>query len=697
MKQLAGIVILLTAVGLSAAPKEITVYVTSNLAGRFPLDQNHDENHLLRIGAYLRTAREKNPQAYFLDAGNAFYPGRLSRFSFGSLTADYLQMLKLDAGLVASADLNIGADSLDYIRRARGIRLLSANIFREKAPFFEPYALVQKGNFKAAVLGVTSPRSIVSYAEAQLLDLRLENAEASLKTALDAAAVAKPDITIALTGMGLEGAVTLLGKNPQIDVLIAGGDSAGAIGNEPVRGVELTDGRRVIAMPGGTALMRLTLKKQGNVWIVSERENIDVFADNSSVVTPPSFVRRLSLWQKWYAVDEDSETAQVDFKPFRLTPQFAAAALRDTVGCDVSFLERDDIDTLNFGTIMRPRDIRYAVQNDYDTFTFRLSGAALRRFYKTNPRLVFSGMSQSAITGYPIRENVQYRICSTQRGYELAMAQLEKRLPPVNQWLGISDAVTSTLVSGASDPDLSADRKFRLLTILNLSNVYETGRVTNNGGIDTPPGQASDSYFKWGLENDVNFIFYNRRHSFAFNPYIFYVRQKDQVIRNLLRGDVTYTYNTEWFVKPYQKNRIDTGVVPDPATGLRPSFLRETAGAEFSWKFVTGRLGGGLEKEILDPVNNPNWGFEATINALWEFYPGIKYKLGFDSFSSLTYQNFWRHRIEIGNSLIFNVADPLTFTVSHRWYYFYLETVRDFYNASILLMSLDLRTTWKYP
>ncbi len=67
--------------------------------------------------------------------------------------------------------------------------------------------------------------------------------------------------------------------------------------------------------------------------------------------------------------------------------------------------------------------------------------------------------------------------------------QLEKHLPHVNQWLGISDAVTSTLVGGTSDPDLSVDRKFRLLNILNLSNVYETGRVTNNGGIDTPPGR----------------------------------------------------------------------------------------------------------------------------------------------------------------------------------------------------------------
>jgi hypothetical protein len=137
--------------------------------------------------------------------------------------------------------------------------------------------------------------------------------------------------------------------------------------------------------------------------------------------------------------------------------------------------------------------------------------------------------------------------------------------------------------------------------------------------------------------------------------------------------------------------------VPVPGTGLRPTFLRETVGAEFQWKFFTGRLGGGMEKEILDPVNNPNWGLEATIAALWEFYPGIRYKLAFDSFSSRSYQNFWRHRVEIGNSLIFTLADPLTFSLSHRWYYFYLGSVTDYYNASVFIASLDLRTAWKYP
>jgi hypothetical protein len=679
---------------LSAADKELTIYLTANTGGRFPLDNELQHNELMRLAAYLRSARQKNPAAYHIDLGNAFFPGKLSRFSYGSLTADYLEMLRLDAGLVAGGDLSIGAESLDYIRRARGIRLLSANIIRDKSPFFEPYTILQRGGVKTAVLGITSNKSLVNYAEAQLLALHVDPPESTIAEPLAQIALEKPDLTLAMTGLQLHDGIALLSQNPQIDILLCGGDAADSLGKEAVRQIELPDGRRVIAMPKDNPLMRIVLRQKGKRWLLAEAEIVNLETINEAVSLSPTFERRLSLWQKWYANYESTLTSKISFAPFRLTPQFAADSLRVAFGCDVAFVEDEDIEAGEAAEVKNLKDIRYAVQNDYDIFTFRFLGAKLREFYHKNPKLIFSGMTAQAVTGYPIRDNVSYRLCATQRGYEYAMRGVGR---PVgrNQWMGISDAISRTLEDKITEPDKYADSRFRFLALLNLSNVYETGKVVNASKIDTPPGQAADSYFKWGLENDLNFMIYNRRHSFSFNPYIFYVRQMDQIIRNLLRGDITYIYNTEWYLRPYQKSRLDTVVVP--VKGQRPSFLRETLGAEFSYKVFTGRLGGGLEKEILDPVNDPNWGFEMSVGVLWPLYRNMQYKLALDAFSSRTYLDFWRHRVEITNSLIFALAGPMTFTISHRWYYFYLGSVDDFYNSSILTLSLDVRTTWKEP
>ncbi|MBS0616905.1 MAG: hypothetical protein JSR44_01860 [Spirochaetes bacterium] len=693
MKRLA---LCLLAVGQlsAAAAKEVTLYLTSNLAGRFPLDKNLDDNAMLRVGAYLRQAKNKNPAAYHFDLGNAFYPGRLSRYSFGALTADYLKMIHADAGLVAAADLNIGADSLGYINRARGIRLLSANLFREKKPFFGEYEILKKGDAKVAVVGFTSPRSLVNFAEAQHLDLRLEKPDVVAPNTLQKIALENPDITIALTGLALDDALVLLAHNPQIDILLCGGDSPGTIGVEPVRAIELPDGRRAIAMPKDTPLVKLVLQKREKVWAVAERSIIDIWTSDAPKDVLPSFARRLTLWQKWFAVEEDADSKTTAFQPLQLTPQYAAASLRSSYGCDIAFLENDDIDTSANVSISRARDVRYAVQNDYDIFTFRMSGADARSFYAANPQLVFSGISQEAITGNPIRDNVDYRACATQRGYEIAAASLGKRAPAESQWSGISDSVVDAAAVG-KNPDNVADKKFRLLTIFNLSNTYETGNVTTTANAAIPPGQPPNSYFKWGLENNVNFILYNRKHAFSFNPYIFYVRQNDQIINNLMRAQVTYTYNTEWLLKPYQRSRVDTVVVP--INGLNPTFIRETAGAELNYGIFTGRFGLGFEKQVLDPATTSYAGFEATLGINWEFVPGITYSLAFDSFSATTLTGVWRNRIDMTNAVIFKIVDPLTFTVSHRYYYFYQESLQSLYNSSILLVSLDLRTTWKTP
>lgn len=678
-----------------AAPREAVFYITANLGGRFPMDSELQENKLMRIASYVRTAKAKNPNVYYLDMGNAFFPGRLARFSFGSLTADYFQMVGLDAGLVAADDLSIGAESLDYIRRARGIRLLSANIFRDKEAFFEPYAVLKKNSLKIGLIGLTSSHSLVGDAEAKVLNLRLDTSDAVFQSTLKKMETEKPDITVALSGLPLDQALKLQGKHEAVDILISGGDGDEAVYSEPVRRIELPDGRSAVAFPKNASLLRLVLRQENGRWLLTEHSPIDVDAIDTPVDIPVSFLRRLTLWQKGYTAIEENKSTEKTTAPFLLTPFFAAGSLRESFGCDVAFLEEGDIESGAATPIAKKSDVRYRVLNDYNIFTFRLMGDTLQKFYTKSRDLVFSGIEKDKIIGYPIRDNVSYRVCATQRGYEIAAQRTGKRLQGNNQWTGIADSVQQMADEKITDPNTTADGRFRFLTVFNLSNIYEAGNISNTGNIVVPPGQATASYFKWGLENDINFILYNRKHSISFNPYIFYVRQSDTIVRNLLRGDLTYVYNTEWFLKPYQKSRFDTVVVP--TNGQRPSILRETVGAEFKWFFLTGRLGAGLEKEIVAPSTPVRGGVEANVGILWDVFSGTQYKLLFDAFSSRSLNLFWNHRLEMSNSLIFTILRPLTFTVSHRLYYLYQGITGDFYNSSIVTFSFDMRTTWKEP
>ncbi|MCX7633208.1 MAG: hypothetical protein N2Z22_07750, partial [Turneriella sp.] len=400
----------------AADSKEIVIYVTANLGGHFPLSSEWQDNTMLRVAAYLRATKTKNPTSFHVDMGNAFFPGRLSRFSFGAITADYFQMLQLDAGLVASGDLNIGAESLDYIRRARGVRLLSANIMRDKDPFFEPYAIVRRGGIRVAFIGITSHKGIVGFAEARHLQIHIDPPSQHLANLLPQIAIEKPELTIMLSGLSLREAIPLLAAQPQIDILLCGGDSDSRIAKTEIRQVELPDGRLVIAMPPNTPLTRLALRRFGKRWQLSGYEAIDLSAHELSATAFASFLRRLQLWQKWYAASEDRD--ELKFEPFQLTPQFAAGSLRALLGCDVAYLEKDEIALESGLSVKKTQDIRDAVQNDYDIFTFRMTGNRLQQFRQANRELIFSGMDRDTIIGHPIRNDVSYRICATQRGYE---------------------------------------------------------------------------------------------------------------------------------------------------------------------------------------------------------------------------------------------------------------------------------------
>ncbi len=127
---LPGAVILFLLSGLDPVlSAELTVIMTSNLEGRVSTREiNEDDDFFLKLGQSILAEKRRSGADVYVDLGNAFYPGPLSRYSFGSVMMDFLESMECSATLISSRDLRIGIDNLEFIKSDKRTVLLSANI-----------------------------------------------------------------------------------------------------------------------------------------------------------------------------------------------------------------------------------------------------------------------------------------------------------------------------------------------------------------------------------------------------------------------------------------------------------------------------------------------------------------------------------------------------------------------------------------
>jgi hypothetical protein len=263
------------------------------------------------------------------------------------------------------------------------------------------------------------------------------------------------------------------------------------------------------------------------------------------------------------------------------------------------------------------------------------------------------------------------------------------------------------------------DERFRYIVNVRLSAFYEASRVTIDKNINVPIGEPDSSYNKFGLESGIDLILYNSLHKLIFTPYINYSRQNDQFLNNLLSGTLQYYLNVHPIVNPYEKNRIETVVLPVRKATLpseitnadelrqymnyrnlgRPVNIRETAGVSAQWLYFSGNVGLGFEKYIHDPVNPAVFGIEALLTFNYQFLNYLTYGLKFDSFVSPikagsvnSNNNYFRSVLE--NSLSVKVTDMLSFSLRHRWYYYQNLRNNKHYSNTQFSTTCDVRVNF---
>jgi hypothetical protein len=482
---------------------------------------------------------------------------------------------------------------------------------------------------------------------------------------------------------------------------LCGGDYTGHFLAGKLSRVDLADGRSIVMADDSVDYYHLNLVIDGTLKVRSfEPRKAQPIPTRNFLYQ--EFKNRLTLWKEKFREDEDSLVAELGDMENGVNDLRFGHLLRDRFNCELGVVEEN---TINHGQV--ERDVRYSdflsmVNRDYNIFIFSLTGDEVKTVQRLKEDLVIAGIETDEvmqIQGTPLVGERRYRVAATQPALQRMQRLLGKKIEYSNTWMTVTNLLIDDLKNNkvilSNDYDY-LDRRFRTTIDASLSNFVDNSNVKRGDNIDTPPGQPSSSYNKWGLENTIDITIYNKYHRFILTPYMFYSRQDDSYLNNILRGTLLYDYNLSENFKPYNKLRYDT--VVEQVDGQRPSLVRETMGISTFYKNISGKLGLGFEKEVQDPSNAALYGVEFIVGASVPFWSHFTYTFGLDTFTGILDEGdgHWQNRSEINNGISAKINSYMSISFRHKYFYFNDDEAGESYQNSQFITSLDLTSGWKF-
>jgi hypothetical protein len=680
--------------------QNIKLLLTSNIQGRSnaALEAQESKDALLVLAQNLAAQRRQAVDLY-LDLGNAFYPGVISKYSSGSIMMDFLDEFDCQGTLVSTLDLHVGVKNLEFLKKNRNVRLLSTNIVHSTDTVFTPFFIADVRGTRIAFVAVSSERLEFDIAEKDLYAIGLLDEKEALQPVLEKIAGAGVKHIVLLAGLKIESVIQLLDAFPQIGLALCGGDSTGRLYDGKAARIDLADGRSILMLNENYDFFTLDLMVDESIHPLALRPH-KARAIKTDDAGYARFAQRLTLWKKSYLAEQNRHVADIGDSQYVIDDYRLSQLLRDRFNSEVAIVDSNTLNAYPITQDVRKSDLLGLVNLDYHIFTFSISGRELKMVDRSLSSLVVVGLSKAhsfTVQGYPVEDHRRYKVAATQPAFEKIEKLLARTIPFTNSWTTVTALLVEDLNLGRvilRDDYAYLDRRFRSMFDIYLSNFVGSGSVRRSEDISTPVDQPSQSYSKWGLEDRIDWTIYNQHHRMVLTPYLFYVRQDDEYIQNLLRGTVLYEYNLSEYVRPYNKFQIDT--VVERIGGRRPMLIRETMGISTYFNQVSGRLGLGFEKRVQDPSERALFGFEFIVGFQYPFLDHFTYLFGIDNFATLSNPGgHWGLRSSIDNALMIRINDYLSVSVKHKYFYLYEDELGGDYRSSQIFTTVDLRTDWK--
>jgi hypothetical protein len=684
------------------AKTPFTILITSNLQGKFSLDVENQEtvDPLLLLGQSIIFERKHGADVY-LDMGNALYPGILSKYSSGSVMMDFLEYFSCEALLVSSKDLQIGTKNLQFLQKNKKVGLLSSNIVQENSSIFTPWFTVDRRGFRIAFIGISSNKIRFDVAEKDLYGYHLVEEKEALEPILNDIRAAGVKHIVLLTGQNLRHTVAILKSFPEIGLALGGGDYTGRLFDDKTARVDLADGRSIVMADDNSDYHLLHLDIDDTIKIKSiEKKKVAPIPTTNYAYR--EFKNRLTLWKEKFREDENRLVENLEDMEYTVDDRHFAQLLRDRFDCELGVVEEETLNPVPISRNIDHSEFLSMVNRDYNVFLFTLTGDELSTVQRKQEDLEIAGLivdKELSIQGYPLISDRPYRVAASQPAMQKIRRLLRKKINYRNTWMTVTDLLMDDLKKSRivlrTDYEY-LDRRYRTTIDAFLSNFIDNSTVDREENIDPPPGQPSKSYTKWGLENKIDIVAYNKYQRFVFTPYMLYSRQDDSYLNNILRGIFLYDYNLSDTIKPYNKFQCDT--VVEEVDGLRPLLLRETLGISTVYKYINGKLGVGFEKEVQDPSSAALYGIELIMGARIPFLSHFAYAFDLDSFIGIQNEDGGQRQLrsEINNAISVKINTHFSLSFRHKYFYKYEEVTGETYRNSQFITSLDVKNDWKF-
>ncbi|MFC2084922.1 bifunctional metallophosphatase/5'-nucleotidase [Bacteroidota bacterium] len=162
--------LILSTISLYSQTQTFTIIQTTDEHGKiFPYnfkEDNDSEGSLAQLYTFVNEKRGNENQEVILLSGGDILQGTPAVYYYNfedtsgiHLYADVMNYLGYDAGAVGNHDIETGHSVYDKLTKQLNFPWLAANAVNKgtNKPYFQPYAVIKRGNFKIAILGLITP------------------------------------------------------------------------------------------------------------------------------------------------------------------------------------------------------------------------------------------------------------------------------------------------------------------------------------------------------------------------------------------------------------------------------------------------------------------------------------------------------------------------------------------------------------